>query len=233
MGCFDFTYADTGENICGSGGYLYLTESFAKETLLPNPLPFKQADMYGHFTFQEPTIWSGDIYAIYSAVVFSYLSSQSQEDVIQRTFVESSFLFPEGFTLEKLEESVQEYIRLLRELSGFKNRHELVKLEDAIRTFGIGYFFDGFQPDSRRVTVKRMGLKKKRNLKANERFEYQIPLLITRHRLPAECGNDLLDAAARWGFCSASDPNQGYGTTKDYFCIFEPLEARDLQKLSV
>lgn len=51
MGCFDFTYADNGQNIRGRRGYVYISKALQKATGLPSPMRFTGTDQYGIFDF--------------------------------------------------------------------------------------------------------------------------------------------------------------------------------------
>ena len=69
MGCFDFTTADKGTNLRGTGGYLYLTDMFALLADLPNPLKFTGTDEYGRFDFViDGKTVTLDVYAVYGCM---------------------------------------------------------------------------------------------------------------------------------------------------------------------
>lgn len=75
MGCFDFTYADNGDNIRSHHGYIYLSPQIAEEADLPNPLPYSDRDSYGqcsiHIFDHQKDIYYTDInvYALYAVLI--------------------------------------------------------------------------------------------------------------------------------------------------------------------
>ena len=68
MGCFDFTYADNGQNIRGRQGYVYISKALQKVTGWPSPMRFTGTDEYGIFSFDiKGRRVVLDIYALYAA----------------------------------------------------------------------------------------------------------------------------------------------------------------------
>lgn len=71
MGCFDFTYADNGENIRGRRGYIYLSPQVAEAINLANPVRFSTTDLYGQFSLCIPLNYGAryerriDIFSLY------------------------------------------------------------------------------------------------------------------------------------------------------------------------
>ena len=227
MGSFDFIYADNGTSIRRQRGYLYLTKKFADDTHLPNPLPFICTDDYGNYTFRlRKTSFELDLLAIYGCMCYLHLLDQNPADIQRLT------TNPTG-----THAAVFGYMNLL------KNRdfiHPDIKaLEEDIRSVGIVAFYRiynrcncGFADDSlmaktckyptvtRTVTVPKLGNQKVKHIRTQEFFKGDVPLLITRKKLPADQNDDLADIAEKWGFCSVPDP-KGWGITKDWYCVYE------------
>lgn len=227
MGSFDFTYADNGTNIRRQRGYLYLTNKFADYTHLPNPLPFIYTNDYGDYTFRlRKTSFELDLFALYGCMCYLHLLKQNPADIKHLTTNQTG-----------IHAAVFRYMNLL------KNRDflhpDIKSLEDDIRLFGIDAFYKiyyqcnpGFTNDSllaktckyptitRTVTVPKLGNQKVKHLRTQEFFKGDVPLLISRKKLPADQNDDLADIAEKWGFCSVPDP-KGWGITKDYYCVYE------------
>lgn len=228
MGSFDFIYADNGTNIRRQRGYLYLTNKFADYTHLPNPLPFIYTNDYGDYTFRlRKTSFELDLFALYGCMCYLHLLKQNPADIKHLTTNQTG-----------IHAAVFRYMNLL------KNRDflhpDIKSLEDDIRLFGIDAFYKiyyqcnpGFTNDSllaktckyptitRTVTVPKLGNQKVKHLRTQEFFKGDVPLLISRKKLPADQNDDLADIAEKWGFCSVSDPKQGCGITKNYYCVYE------------
>lgn len=221
MGSFDFTYADNGTNIRRQRGYLYLTNKFADYTHLPNPLPFIYTNDYGDYTFRlRKTSFELDLFALYGCMCYLHLLKQSPADIKHLTTNQTG-----------IHAAVFRYMNLL------KNRDflhpDIKSLEDDIRLFGIDAFYKtyyqcnyGFTNTckyptvTRTVTVPKLGNQKVKHIRTQEFFKGDVPLLITRKKLPADQNDDLADIAEKWGFCSVPDP-KGWGITKDYYCVYE------------
>lgn len=228
MGSFDFTYADNGTNIRRQRGYLYLTNKFADYTHLPNPLPFIYTDDYGNYTFRtQKTSFELDLFAIYGCMCYLHLLKQNPAGIKHLNSNHAG-----------IHAAVFRYMNLL------KNRDflhpDIKSLEEDIRLFGIYAFYKiynqcnpGFTNDSllaktckyptitRTVTVPKLGNQKVKHLRTQEFFKGDVPLLISRKKLPADQNDDLADIAEKWGFCSVSDPKQGWGITKNHYCVYE------------
>ena len=221
MGSFDFIYADNGTNIRRQRGYLYLTKKFADNTHLPNPLPFICTDDYGDYTFRlRKTSFELDLFAVYGCMCYLHLLDQNPADIQRLT------TNPTG-----IHAAVFGYMNLL------KNRDflhpDIKSLEEDIRLFGIDAFYKiyyqcnyGFTNTckyptvTRTVTVPKLGNQKVKHIRTQEFFKGDVPLLITRKKLPADQNDDLADIAEKWGFCSVPDP-KGWGITKNYYCVYE------------
>lgn len=227
MGSFDFIYADNGTNIRRQRGYLYLTKKFADYTHLPNPLPFIYTDDYGNYTFRlRKTSFELDLFAVYGCMCYLHLLDKNPADIQRLT------TNPNG-----THAAVFGYMNLL------KNRdflHPDIKaLEEDIRSVGIVAFYRiynrcncGFADDSlmaktckyptitRTVTVPKLGNQQVKHIRTQKFFKGDVPLLITRKKLPADQNDDLADIAEKWGFCSVPDPKD-WGITKNYYCVYE------------
>lgn len=227
MGSFDFIYADNGTNIRRQRGYLYLTNKFADYTHLPNPLPFIYTNDYGDYTFRlRKTSFELDLFALYGCMCYLHLLKQNPADIKHLTTNQTG-----------VHAAVFRYMNLL------KNRdfiHPDIKaLEEDIRSVGIVAFYRiynrcncGFADDSlmaktckyptvtRTVTVPKLGNQKVKHIRTQKFFKGDVPLLITRKKLPADQNDDLADIAEKWGFCSVPDPKD-WGITKNCYCVYE------------
>ena len=208
MGCFDFTYADNGENVYGRSGYLYITKALSKEIKEGSPLCFTSTDMYGRFDFkiglQTVTL---DVFALYAAMLYL-------ENLISK----------EPMT-EKLARHFTRYLELLRTKNFDADAIEVLEYhEDAIRRFGIKYFYSNFHRISLRTEkISALGRQKAKEIVVGEEFVGELPLLISRKKLPDLRGDDLLQVARfRWGFVSGDDPHQGCKRTKNLYYLFNP-----------
>lgn len=213
MGCFDFTYADNGQNIMGRRGYLYLTDAFCKETGLKSPIQFEGTDEYGRFDIRMPRLSSTltiDIYAIYGAMLFlegEYKSPNPNEEN----------LFTEYIHLIKTYRKNKEFTN--QELDDF------VACEDKIRGIGIHYFFRGMQDNDNSIQyeVAKLGNQRHKKVTCEQKFIRKCPLVITRKKLPIkEQGESFFTTIQRWGFVSDSDPNQGFNATKNHYLPYKP-----------
>ena len=85
MGCFDFIYADNGENILARAGFLYTTKAFQHRTNTQSPLRFLFTNEYGIFQIRFKTHFIHmDIYALLAAQV--YLSDDPIDDTPSEHF---------------------------------------------------------------------------------------------------------------------------------------------------
>lgn len=197
MGCFNFTYADNGDNIRGCRGYIYLSPQVAKEADLPNPLPFSYADSYGRFTISLCARHKGgyyaeiDIYALYTVLI--------QTDENKRTA------------------DADRFISLLCNRQ-FDNEFE--RLNDSLRDYGIDYFFQHLKQNINGIpiTVPRIGNQKPKRIKTYDVFHGTTPLLISKKKLPVDVNTSLQTMAQTWGYVSTDDPRQGFAPTRNLYC---------------
>lgn len=206
MGCFDFTYADNGENVYGRSGYLYITKALSKEIKEESPLCFTSTDMYGRFNFKIglQTV-ALDVFALYAEMLFL------------------AQLLPVETSAQQLH--FKRYLELLRAKNFDADAVEaLERHEDAIRRFGIKYFYSNFHRISLRTeNISALGRQKAKEIVVGEEFVGELPLLISRKKLPDLRGDDLFQVARfRWGFVSGDDPHQGCKRTKNLYCLFNP-----------
>lgn len=208
MGCFDFTYADNGENVFGRNGYLYITKTLSKEIKEGSPLRFVSTDMYGRFDFkigiQTVTL---DVYALYAAML--YLEN----------------LIPKKSMTEELARHFTRYFELLRAKKFDADVVNTLEYhEDEMRILGINYFHSHQRHVPSRVEqVSALGRQKVKKVMIKEEFTGELPLLISRKKLPELRGDDLFQIAYfRWGFVSDDDPNQGIIRTKNHYVAFRP-----------
>ena len=206
MGCFDFTYADNGENVYGRSGYLYITKALSKEIKEGSPLCFTSTDMYGRFNFKIglQTV-ALDVFALYAEMLFL------------------AQLLPVETSAQQLH--FKRYLELLRAKNFDADAIKALEChEDAIRRFGIKYFYSNFHRISLRTEkISALGRQKAKEVVVGEEFVGELPLLISRKKLPDLRGDDLLQVARfRWGFVSGDDPHQGCKRTKNLYYLFNP-----------
>lgn len=201
MGCFDFTYADNGENIRGRRGYIYLSPEIATKANLPNPLPFAYTDMYGRFNIRisQQGVTRGihtDIFALYTVLIHS----------------------DEG----KLDKDDNKFINWLHNNKFKQVDQEYETLNDALRGTGIDYFFSHLkcQHDAYKITVPKLGNQREKELETHEFFQAKTPLLISRKKLPVDIDTSLKTMAQTWGYVSAGDPKQGFSPTYNRYCKY-------------
>lgn len=204
MRCFDFTYADNGQNIRGRRGYIYTTKKFQDAIHIASPIPFSEVDMYGRLECRlKNTILPLDIYTLLAMQIY---------------------LFNSNFVTDA--DACQRLIEVLADDPGNWSYTEIENLSDKIR-------FDGIQYDSSNITdcsdapfkihIPTIGNQKEKECYCNYMVCKHIPLLITRKKLPNADGRDLIDVAADWGFVTGSDPNQGFSpTTNVYYRFIHP-----------
>jgi hypothetical protein len=197
MGCFDFTYADNGENIYGRNGYIYLSPQVAEKINLPNPLRFCSTDAYGHFRLRikgcEKYSISIDIFALYAVLIRTDMNKTSEDD--------------------------DRFMTLIR-YRQFDNEYE--ELNDTLRNAGIDYFYHNFEykVDSFKITVPKLGNQKEKHLETNEVCWAETPLLISRKKLPVDVNTSLKEMAQTWGFVSTYDPKQGLFVMRNQHCKY-------------
>ena len=203
MGCFDFTYADNGENVMGRNGYLYLTSRFATAAKLDNPLRFSSTDEYGRFNcVSDGYEFELDIYALLAMEVYLDGVPVSDKDA------------------PVLERHAQAAIDALAART--YDSLQAKDAEEAIRLVGIDYFYRprycrAHDPVTQRVA--RIGGQKERRVKVSATFSHPIPLLITRKRL--HLAGEPAEIADEWCFASGEDPNQGFSPTTLLYYAYE------------
>lgn len=203
MGCFDFTYADNGENIRGQRGYVYISKAMQKATGLSSPMRFTSTDEYGVFDFDiKGQRVALDIYAIYAAqLALAGIIDESKP--------------------------IQKYVGELRR-NAFADRYDTEQLEELIRCEGIEEFF-GTMHDMPTVslTVKALANQHEKAVDCNRYTDTRLPILITRKKLPYDMDDDITDIARNWGFVSTQDPNQGWAPTHNLYCQYRPRQIND------
>lgn len=198
MGCFDFTYADNGENIRGRRGYVYISKAMQKATGLSSPMRFTSTDEYGVFDFDiKGQRVALDIYAIYAAQL-------ALAGIIDKS------------------KSIQKYVGELRR-KAFADRYDTEQLEELIRCEGIEEFFGtAHSMPTVSLTVKALANQHKKAVDCNSYTDTRLPILITRKKLPCDMDDDITDIARNWGFVSTQDPNQGWAPTHNLYCQYRP-----------
>lgn len=198
MGCFDFTYADNGQNIRGRQGYVYISKALQKATGLPSPMRFTGTDEYGNFDFDiKGRRVMLDIYALYTA------------QLALAGIIEES-------------EPIRRYIEKLRQKT-FVDYHNTEELEELIRCKGIDEFFStNHNMPAVKLTVKHLANQREKTIDCEEYTDTRLPMLITRKKLPCDVGDDIADIARKWGFVTTDDPNQGVSPTCDLYCQYRP-----------
>jgi hypothetical protein len=203
MGCFDFTYADNGENIYGRNGYIYLSPQVAEKINLPNPLRFCSTDAYGHFRLRikgyEKYSISIDIFALYA--VLTYVDKNEMGKDKQLSYLIDNFL-------TKIHDRQ------------FDSEYE--ELNDMLRNTGTDHFYHNFEykVDSFKITVPKLGNQKEKHLETNEVCWAETPLLISRKKLPVDVNTSLKEMAQTWGFVSTYDPKQGLFVMRNQYCKY-------------
>lgn len=194
MGCFDFTYADNGENIRGRRGYIYLSPQVATKAGLSNPLPFDTTDMYGRFHMRIGALGINiDIFALYAVLI------HADEN--------------------KLYDDDNRFITLIRNRQ-FDDEYQ--KLNDILRSAGIDYFYRSieYKDIAFHIIVPKISNQREKSLETNEVCWAETPLLISRKKLPVDVRTSLKTMARTWGYVSTSDPNQGWSTTHNQYCRY-------------
>lgn len=194
IGCFDFTYADNGENIRGRNGYIYLSPQVAEKTDLPNPLRFYSTDEYGHFRLHIDTKNTYiNIFTLYAILVRADMNKTFEED--------------------------DRFMMLMR-YRRFDDEYE--NLNAMLRNAGINYYYCCFKykENAFKITVPRLGNQKEKNLETNEICWAETPLLISRKKLPVDVNTNLKTMAQTWGFVSTYDTNQGWNITRNRYCKY-------------
>lgn len=198
MGCFDFTYADNGQNIRDRQGYVYISKALQKATGLPSPMRFTGTDEYGIFDFDiKGRRIVLDIYALYAAQL-------ALAGIIDES------------------EPIQKYIEKLHQKT-FVDYHNIEELEELIRCKGIDEFFGAkHNMPATKLTVKPLANQREKTVDCKRYTDARLPMLITRKKLPCDVGDDITGIARDWGFVSTSDPNQGWTPTNNLYCQYRP-----------
>lgn len=212
MGCFDFIYADNGENILARAGFLYTTKAFQHRTNTQSPLRFLSTNEYGIFQIRFKTHFIHmDIYALLAAQF--YLADGPIDDTPSEHF--ECFLDcikNKKLPFDKHPDDIE-----------FQNS-PFCKASDAIRIPGIQYFFAGchsIKPTN--VTIPALGPQKSKKIVCSKMYDHKIPLLISKKKLPnSTLHSDSTDVARNWGFVSCDDPHQGFFLTKNCYTIYRP-----------
>ena len=200
MGCFDFTYADNGENIRGRNGYIYLSPQVAEKTKLPNPLRFYSTDAYGHFRLHIGTKNTHiDIFALYAAL--TYIDRNEMNKDKRLSYLIDSFL---------------------TKIHDRQFDREFEELNDTLRNTGIDHFYHNFEykVDSFKITVPKLGNQKEKHLETNEVCWAETPLIISKKKLPVDVSTNLKTMAQTWGFVSTYDPKQGWFVMHNQYCKY-------------
>lgn len=199
MGCFDFTYADNGENIRGRRGYIYLSPQVAEAINLANPVRFSTVDLYGQFSLCIPLNYGAryerkiDIFSLY------HLCIQADHD--------------------QWTDDAKRFTNLIAHLQ-FNDEYR--SLNDSLRDAGIDYFFKHLKHESHatQIIVPQLANQRQKHLETFDVFQETTPLLISRKKLPVNVSTNLKDMAQAWGYVSTSDPKQGWRPTRDLYCRY-------------
>lgn len=194
MGCFDFTYADNGENIRGRRGYIYLSPQVAAKANLPNPLPFDGKNMYGRFAIRMgPRGINIDIFSLYTVLIHNDENKLCKNE-----------------------------LRFMNLLHNREFENEYQDLNNSLRNDGIQYFCHNtkYRPDELRITIPKLGNQREKNITTHIVCEAETPLLISRKKLPVDINTSLKIMAKTWGYVSTNDPNQGFTPTHNRYCKY-------------
>lgn len=222
MGCFDFTYADNGENTRGRKGYLYLTDKFCEKTGLKSPLRIKGSNEYGMITPiipNHPNTLEMDIYAIYAAMIYleGFYQNNDKEEY------ESEIEYLETFI-----QMTADYRKYKSKVSEFDFEKYEICMEN-IRGIGVHYFFKHTIEISVPKTyhIPKIGNQKPKTVDCDEIFTGNLPLVLTRKHLPIQEINEPFYTTVRnWNFVTGSDPNQGFNITKNLYVPWEPYNKK-------
>lgn len=212
MGCFDFTYADNGENIRGRNGYIYLTSRLATRAKLNNPLKFDRTDEYGRFHCISGRFdFEIDIYALLALELYlegTDLSRyQSSEDAQYEPYAETLLTLLEDRTWNKPE-----------------NASARETASDGLRDYGILYHYDkryrAIHPPIKQ-RVARLGGQKEKTVTVTETYSHPVPLVISRKKLHID--GEPSEIADEWCFVTGDDPEQGFAKTKNLYYAYERI----------
>lgn len=216
MGCFDFIYCDTGENIRGRNGYIYITKKLQDYCDLPNPIKFTSANQFGCFdclvagNSSTSPAYSFDIYALYAAQ-----------------------LYLEGI-IEENTDLIQKYLNMLKEKRYIIAANEFDYLEYRIQNSGIEYFHDNLIDIVNPNNILLVDIPSIRNRKAKTNvacFKYftgKLPLIISKGFIPSKFGIEPVEIAKNWGFVTGDDPEQGFRPTRKHFVKYQCNDKFDI-----
>lgn len=211
MGCFDFTYADNGENIRGRNGYIYLTSRLATRAKLNNPLKFDRTDEYGRFRCISGRFdFEIDIYALLALELYLEGTDLSR----YQSSADRSLVEPYAETL----------LTLLEDRTWNKPENESARenATDELRGYGIDYHYDkryhvSHPPITQRVA--RLGGQKEKVVTVTETYRHPVPLVISRKKLHID--GEPSEIADEWCFVTGDDPEQGFAKTKNLYYAYE------------
>lgn len=201
MGCFDFTYADNGQNIRGRKGFIYITNDLKQAINIKSPIAFSSTDEYGRFDcYIKHTTLTLDIYAIIAIQMYLHTPNMVSKP-----------------------EACQKLIDVLKSEPKNWSFTEIEQLCNQIRENGIDYDFAGVMNCTNTpftIHVPKIGNQQEKTCQCEHMVSKHIPLLITRKRLPDTDKKDLIDIASDWGYVTGNDPNQGWAPTKNLYYRF-------------
>lgn len=212
MGCFDFTYADNGQNIRGRRGYLYLTDNFCHDTGLKSPVRFLATDAYGRLDILMPRHkipLEVDIYACYAAMLYLENLCTDTKNHDMRTFLD-----------------LLRYYRIHQTMPKESDYDTFIEAMDNIREIGIHTFFDSQKnlENPMTVTIPALGNQREKTIKGIQQvFAGKLPLVVTRKKLPVkDIHESFVTTVRNWGLVTSDDPNQGFSRTIDCFMPWIP-----------
>lgn len=216
MGCFGFTYADTGENIVScTHGYIYITKFFQKRiNYNKSALKFDYVDSYGNFDIinKHKDIIRIDYYALMAA----------------QFYVESLFVH-KNLSVHQTEMLDAFIILLNKAINGESYNHEKFKTAmNEIRDLAIDYTLRAnyfTKTDNKTYRLPKLSNQSEKDVIYNKICKTKVPMLITKKRLeniqPDDVSlkivksYDLYEIAMKWGMVSGNDPAQGFYVSHD------------------
>lgn len=180
------TYCDNGYNIGGDSGYIYITNALKNICNLPNPIKFKKSYSFGFFDcIIDNNQYEIDIFALYAAQL--YLAK----------------LIPDTL-IPMIQTELIKYIGLLKTRNIDK---EFFLAENDIRVFGINYFTEHNKKyKSKKQPFEIADIPSLQNQKATHKIKCydfcnaEIPLMITRKKIPLNKEDDVTTISTKWGF---------------------------------
>lgn len=212
MGCFDFIYADNGQNIMGKKGYLYLTDNFCYDTGLKSPVRFLDTDAYGNLRIlmsRHKIPLEVDIYACYAAMLYldNLCTDTANHDI--RTFL-----------------GLLRYYRVHQTMPKESDYDTFIKAMDNIRDIGIHIFFNSRKnlESPMTITIPALGNQKEKTITGIQQvFTGKLPLVVTRKKLPVKDAHEsFITTVQNWGLVTFDDPNQGFSRTVNHFMPWVP-----------